>query len=53
MSRRQSPLSVNRRQCLQAAAGAVGALALPGVVRAAEPQVEKALPSRATFVIHW
>jgi hydroxypyruvate isomerase len=41
VSNRQSPLSVNRRQLLQVAAGAVGALALPGVIPAAEPEVEK------------
>ena len=38
----QSPPSVTRRQLLQVAAGAVGTLALPEVVRAAEQEVEKA-----------
>ena len=44
MSNRQSPSpsSVNRRQLLQVAAGAVGALALPGAVRAGGSEAEKA-----------
>jgi hydroxypyruvate isomerase len=41
-NRQSSPLSVNRRQLLQVAAGAAGALALPGIGRAAEAGLEKA-----------
>jgi hydroxypyruvate isomerase len=36
------PSSVNRRQLLQVAAGAMGSVALPGIVRAAEGGLEKA-----------
>jgi hydroxypyruvate isomerase len=44
VSRKQSPspLSINRRQLLQVAAGTVGAMALPGVARAAEAETKKA-----------
>ncbi len=41
-SRPPSPPSVTRRQLLQVAAGTVGTLALPDVVRASEREVEKA-----------